>query len=232
VSRFQDLDTLRTFYLGGSSGGPSLFEAWEQGGARGDSVTPSTYCAAYRSWMRGKLMRLLEGSEGALLSLGCGNAVIEAELRQCGCAVVAVDILPEAVTLARSKGVPAVVADASTWEPPHRAWDLVYADGLLGHLYDADQHALPSLERFGSWLRENNGSLVVSNDMPPDSREVKPADAVPGFYWLSASYIVTELENAGLVVTAVDEFAYDRPLSGKRTRAVVTAKSSTQCAAQ
>ncbi len=75
---------LEQFYLSSADGHESLFHVWENGGSRGDSVTPSTYDEAYRSWMTDRLAAELDRTEGGLLSLGCGNAAVEAEMTQRG----------------------------------------------------------------------------------------------------------------------------------------------------
>src|SRR5262249_41459744 len=73
------------FYLHRSADGGSIFDVWERGGAIGDSITPSTYDGGYRSWMRFLLHSQL-GAPGTrtLVSIGCGNAMIEAELGRRG----------------------------------------------------------------------------------------------------------------------------------------------------
>jgi hypothetical protein len=69
---------LEQFYLSHQGGERNLFQIWEGGGARGDSVTPSTYSTEYRTWMVEKLSGELERHHAkGLLSLGCGNAIEE-----------------------------------------------------------------------------------------------------------------------------------------------------------
>lgn len=221
----QDLEALRRFYVNDALGGQSLFDIWERGEAWGDSITPTTYSASYRAWILAKLERCLAEAGGdRLLGVGCGNAVIEAELRARGRSVLAIDVLPEAVDIALRKGVDAKVADASTWEPPHRQWHVIYADGFLGHLYDPGTECEPILRRLGGWLEPRRGVLVISNDAAAsDAGDVQPADGVHGFHWLSASYIARRLERVGYEVREREKFVYERPFSGPRRRAVVTA---------
>jgi protein-L-isoaspartate O-methyltransferase len=132
-----DLELLKNFYLGEEPEVETLFDMWERGEARDDSITPSAFCPEYRAWMVQRIHRLLHTTGGRdVLSVGCGNGFIEAELHKAGLSVLAIDVMPVAVRLARRKGVNAVVGDARRWRPPHEHWDLIYADGLLGHLIE------------------------------------------------------------------------------------------------
>jgi 2-polyprenyl-3-methyl-5-hydroxy-6-metoxy-1,4-benzoquinol methylase len=216
---------LENFYLKNCDGKSSLFEIWEDGGARGDSVTPSTYSPMYRSWMCGKLIAELRRTGGALLSIGCGNAAVEAELVRQGFSVLAIDALAEAVASARRKGVDALCADIYQWEP-ERTWPVVYMDGVLGHLYDPQHGLHPALERVRSWMEPTPGgaaALVSSNDSTKNGDPAEKAPGVDGFYWLSASYLRTQALESGFSESWTEEFRYQRPVSGERVRAVMVA---------
>lgn len=221
-----DVNRVRDFYISNESAAPNLFEIWEKGEARGDSVTPSVYSAAYRRWMRDKVIAAMRscGSD-RLLSLGSGNAAVERELLDQGYPVLAVDILPEAVDIARSKGIDAIVADVFTWEP-EPAWSVIYADGLFGHLYTENHSLVRIFTQLRSWLTAagSPGTLIVSNDGPNNSEPVQPAHGVPGFYWLSGTYLRDQALAAGFDEVTMESFLYRRPLSGERSRAVVTAQ--------
>lgn len=218
-------EDLTNFYLKNAGGDANLFEIWEEGGARGDSVTPSTYSAEYRKWMTDRLIAELEKTGGGLLSLGCGNAAVEAEVVRRGFRVLAVDAMQEAVVLAKGKGVDAVCADIYQWAPDE-SWSVVYMDGLLGHLYDSKRGLLPILERVQSWLTPADGAdratLIASNDAPKDGSEAQKAPGVDGFHWLSCSYMHDQALMAGFESVATDEFCYERPISGERVRAVIS----------
>ncbi|MET8997212.1 methyltransferase domain-containing protein [Amycolatopsis sp. NPDC004169] len=216
-----DIEGLRAFY--DSAVGESIFDVWERGGARGDSITPSTFSDSYRAHI-GAVLRDRLGAPGSasLLSIGCGNAVVEAELARAGYEVLAVDALDEAVRLAEGKGLRAVKADVATWEPGRR-WDVVYADGLLGHLYDAEAGLQPILTRVRSWLAGPRGTLVVSNDAPKCGLDAEPAPGVPGFHWLSNGLLEAEAKRAGFDEVSSSAFVYERPISGPRERAIVVA---------
>jgi SAM-dependent methyltransferase len=220
-------DDLTMFYLGDRPGEANVFEIWESGGSRGDSVTPSTYSAAYRDWMCDKLVAELERNGGGLLSLGCGNAAVEARVVRQGYRVLAIDAMAEAVALARAKGVDARCADIYQWTPDE-PWSVIYIDGVLGHLYDPRAGLVPILRRIRTWLVSRGGSssgvatLIASNDAPSSGGGVQKAPGVNGFYWLSAQYMREEVLRAGFGSSVTGEFRYRRPVSGERVRSIVS----------
>jgi hypothetical protein len=228
------LRSVEDFYLHRDAHGGSVFDVWERGEAVGDSITPSTYDSAYRSWMRFLLHALLGApGERTLVSVGCGNAMIEAELDRRGHRVIAVDVLHEAVQLARAKGVDATRADVMTWTPPVAGPLIVYADGLLGHLYQAAEGTLPVLPVIHSWLADRPGSaLLISNDESRRARAVEPASGVPGFHWFSDGYLGEQCRLAGFSDVDSTRYIYLRPISGPRNRVVMIARCPTVPAPQ
>jgi hypothetical protein len=218
-----DLLSLRGFYLSDGDGRRSIFHVWESGGAVGDSVTPSTYSPSYQRWMEELLRKHLDGAaRPGLLSVGCGNAMIEAAVHAAGYRVLGVDALAEAVGLAMDKGIEAVQADVLTWTPPPGPWTVVYADGLLGHLYEPEHGLQPALHRFRSWLPAG-GAMVISNDSPRTAVDTEKHPAVPGFTWLSGRYLQQQVEAAGFHEVSCTLFTYQRPVTGPRERVIVTA---------
>ncbi|WP_328666318.1 hypothetical protein OG905_04635 [Streptomyces sp. NBC_00322] len=220
------INDLMRFYLPRRDGEPNLFEIWERGEARGDSVTPSTYSSAYRGWMHDKLVAAMKDhGTSQLLSLGSGNAAVESDIVHGGYRVLAVDAMPEAVAMARAKGVDALQGDVTTWSP-EGDWPVIYMDGLLGHLYTAEHGLSPLLSRIRSWLSTSatgRGTLIASNDSTQDGSSVQPAPGVDGFHWLSGEYMREEALTAGFSEVTTEAFIYERPLSGERARAVITA---------
>jgi SAM-dependent methyltransferase len=225
--RAKNEDDLIRFYLAKNTEKASLFHVWEDGGSRGDSVTPSTYSAEYRTWMANKLVSELDRNGGGLLSLGCGNAAVEADIVHRGYRVLAIDAMPDAVELAREKGVDAVRADIYQWAP-EGTWAVIYIDGVLGHLYDPVTGLVPVLSRIRSWLApkldsaSGKATLVASNDAPNDGSGVQQAPGVDGFRWLSGEFIKDQTIAAGFDRAETGEFRYRRPLSGERVRTIVT----------
>jgi SAM-dependent methyltransferase len=214
---------LRSFYLTGSDE-QSLFHEWEHGTPRGDSTTPSICSPTYRWWILEHLRNALNRDrKNLLLSLGAGNAFVERVLCREGYPVLAVDALSDAVALARQAGVPAILHNLYSWDTPTEYWDVVYADGLLGHLHDGHDGAHVALSLMRTWLRPGSGTIVISNDAPKTDEEVQPSSNVPGFYWLSDRWIASELKRAGFRRISTASISYRRPLSGSRTRAIITA---------
>jgi SAM-dependent methyltransferase len=214
---------LRSFYLTGSEE-QSLFDEWERGIPRGDSTTPSISSPTYRWWILEHLRNAVNRDrKNLLLSLGCGNAFVERALCREGYPVFAVDALEEAVELARRAGVPSICANLYNWDAPRDYWDVIYADGLLGHLHDGHDGAHVALRLLHSWLKAPGGTVVISNDSPKTDEPVQQSANVPGFYWLSDRWIAGELKRAGFTRISTASIDYRRPLSGLRTRAIITA---------
>jgi SAM-dependent methyltransferase len=212
---------LRSFYLTGNE--ESLFDEWERGIPRGDSTTPSISSLTYRWWILEHLRNAVNRDrKNLLLSLGCGNAFVERVLCREGYPVFAVDALEEAVGLARRAGVPSICANLYNWDAPRDYWDVIYADGLLGHLHDGHDGAHVALRLLHGWLKPG-GTVVISNDSPKTDEPVQQSSNVPGFYWLSDRWIAAELKRAGFTRVSTASIDYRRPLSGLRTRAIITA---------
>lgn len=217
------IQAVRDYYLRDNDGEPSIYHIWEDGSGRGDVTTPAQSSPEYRQWMGDTLRRLLaESDDPGLLSLGCGNAKIEAGIAADGIRVLGVDALEQAVELARAKGVDAIRADVLSWTPPPGPWTVIYADGILGHLYDRESGVRHVIERFRSWLPEG-GVLVISNDPPRTDDEVQEHVDLP-YFFLSRSYLHSQIEPCGFRSVTSDVFTYQKPLSGPRDRIVVTAR--------
>ncbi|MCX5143868.1 MULTISPECIES: class I SAM-dependent methyltransferase [unclassified Streptomyces] len=218
---------LINFYTADGPDSPSIFEVWENGGSRNDSVTPSTYSPEYRDFMSDRLIAELERNGGGLLSLGCGNAAVEACVAERGFRVLAVDAMEDAVTLARAKGLDAICADIYRWEPDE-PFSVIYIDGVLGHLLDEQDGLNPILKRIRGWLApqpdslSGRAALVASNDAPGEDRAFEKAPKVNGFHWLSADYMKDQAIAAGFETAETAEFRYVRPISGERVRAIMT----------
>jgi SAM-dependent methyltransferase len=213
---------LRSFYLTGNEE-QSIFDEWEHGIARGDSTTPSVSSPTYRWWILEHLRNALNRDrKHLLLSVGSGNAFVERVLCREGYPVLAVDALDHAVQLARQAGVPAINRNLYTWETEQEYWDVLYADGLLGHLHDGQDGAHIALSLFHSWVKPG-GTIVISNDSPKTDAPVQQSSNVPGFYWLSDHWIADELKRAGFARVSTASITYRRPVSGLRTRAIITA---------
>ncbi len=229
-ARNAELDKLRhnaemvKFYSEKRHGGRSLLQWWDTEEAVGDSITPSTYLLDYRETVMATMAKLLHSRTPAqILSIGCGNGYVESELSSSGHDVRAIDLVPEAVELARRRGVQATVADVRSWHPDN-PMDLIYADGVLGHLYDPRSRHLSSLARIGSWLKPE-GYLVASCDSPVEAA-VQEVPQIPNYWWLSDAFLEREILRVKLELMAIQAYSYVRPLSGERKRIIIVASRS------
>ena len=224
MSDTEQVRAVRDYYLHDNDGEPSIYHIWERGAGRGDVTTPATSSAPYQQFM-GDLLRkfLAESPDPGLLSIGCGNAMIEARIAADGYRVLGVDALEDAVKLASAKGVDAVCADVLSWTPPPGPWTVFYADGSLGHLYDPSTGVRNVLKRFQSWMPEGS-VLVLSNDPPRTDAEIQRHPDLR-YYFLSQSYMHRQVEECGFRDVTSTVFTYQKPLSGPRYRIIVTARA-------
>jgi SAM-dependent methyltransferase len=203
----------------------SLYKIWERGEAFNDSITPSIFVPEYRSHVVLKALTLT-GEASNILSLGCGNGFVEGDLVTHGRNVRAVDCLEEAVELARAKGVDAFAGDFFALEPHHfEDIDMVFGDGILGHLFDREEEMKPALNKLASLGLKPGSWLFFSND-PPRDPEVPfaPHEVVPGFWFLSRNYLHASLASFGFDPVESYYFPYRRPVSGLRNRTICIAR--------
>lgn len=202
----------------------SIYQIWETGGSYQDSVTPSTYCRGYREMMLERLVRTIESDRSKrILSVGCGNAFVEAELAQRGFDVYAIDINREAVELAIAKHVHSEQIDFFDLRPDDsEPFDLIYADGFFGHLYNSTFGCRHVFEK-ARQLLSKTGQIVISNDAPPNEDSgVQAHKSVPDFFYLSTRFLKQEGERSGFYASELTDYRYLRPLSGARTRSIAT----------
>jgi SAM-dependent methyltransferase len=226
MSDTDQVRAVREYYVDDEDNGgePSIYHIWEKGAARGNVTTPATSSPPYQQWITDLLRGLLaESPDPRVLSVGCGNGVIEAGLAAGGVRVLGVDAMEPAVELAKAKGVDAVCADILTWTPPAEPWTVLYADGSLGHLYDPETGLQRALQRFKSWLPEGS-VLVVSNDPPwnDDAELEKHPDLA--YWFLSRSYMEQQARECGFRDVASNVFIFEKPETGPRDRIVVTGR--------
>jgi SAM-dependent methyltransferase len=218
------VDLIRQYYETPRNGSDTVFSIWERGEAYLDSVTPSTWDPAYRAWIANLIEDTIGRNPAArVLSVGCGNAFVESDLTRRGYDLLAIDICPGAVALARRKGVSAAEADVNAWQPG-RSFNLIYCDGVVGHLFQKDDGCQRVLRRLRSWLDPAFGSLLVSNDTSLTGQDIQEHPAVQNFFLFSSGYLEHQLAGAGFQAMSSTIYTYLRPLSGKRSRAVILAR--------
>ncbi|WP_031072272.1 class I SAM-dependent methyltransferase [Streptomyces sp. NRRL S-118] len=220
----QDLGAVRDYYTAqrsASTDQESIYAIWERGEAFNDSVTPSTYVPEYRSHMLLKLVSLT-GDDARVFSLGCGNGFVEGDLAALGRTVRAIDFNEEAVELTRRKGVDAFTADYYELDAAELAGvEAVYADGFLGHLFDAEDELRPALRKLEGLGLASGTTLVFSNDAPFSADAAfEPHHRVQDFWFLSKDYLQRSLESAGFSSVESYYFPYLRPISGLRNRTI------------
>jgi SAM-dependent methyltransferase len=223
----QNLDSVRDYYcttrpVGGAD--LTIYEIWERGGAFNDSITPSAYVPEYRAHIAGKILGLAGDTE-TVFSIGCGNGFVEADLAAAGRPVRAMDYNAEAVELTRRKGVEAFTADFFELTTDDlRGARLLYADGLLGHLFDPVHEVGPALAKLAALTPRPGTRLVLSNDAPADpTAPFAPHQHVDGFWFVAKDYLAERLAAFGFETTESYYFPYHRPLSGSRNRTICVA---------
>ncbi|MBV9823125.1 MAG: methyltransferase domain-containing protein [Actinobacteria bacterium] len=217
---------VREYYIDDDSNGaePSIYHIWEKGGGRGNVTTPATSSPPYREWIVGLLRGLLaDSAEPRMLSIGCGNGMVEAIVAGDGTRVLAVDAMEPAIELARARGLDAVCADVLSWTPPSEPWTMLFADGSLGHLYDSETGLQHVLSRFRSWLPEGS-LLVLSNDPPWTGDDEVQRHRDLAYWFLSQSYLEAQVAEAGFSDVRSEVFSFVKPETGPRDRIVVIAR--------
>lgn len=225
----QSLRGIQDYYCSPRPYGPgskSIYEIWENGGAFNDSITPSTYVPEYRAHI-GDAIRALTTEGSQVFSLGCGNGFVEGDLVRSGRNVRAIDCNDEAVRLTRSKGVDAFKADYFTLSPADVVrTDLLYADGLLGHLFDAQRRLAPAFSKLTSLSLRRGAYLIFSNDSPSNPEaDFSAHQHVKDFWFISKSYLGSSLTSYGFAVHETYYFPYLRPVSGPRNRTICIASA-------
>lgn len=227
-SILQDLQEIEEYYCSLREVGDSklsIYDIWEQSSAFNNSITPASYCADYRSHIALKLSSLT-ANQACIFSIGCGNGFVEKELINLKHRVKAVDCNQKAVHLTRQKGVDAFVADFFKLTTAHfQDVDLVYTDGLIGHLFHPQKELELTLKKFKDLNLKSGTYIVISNDAPQDpNADFAPHDQVSGFWFISKHYLEKSLASYGFTIISNYYFPYLRPLSGIRNRTICIAQ--------
>lgn len=205
-------------------GQPSLFDRWEAG-EHTALPPPLAVCdARYRAMIARVLGRHRAGGR-RLVSIGAGNGTVEAELAAEGWDVLATDPAASALRICRAKGLTAkpfeLMADALDGR-----FDVIYCDGVMGHLWHAESAAVPAwiaLARLG----RRDSLCLVSNDLSDDDKTASftvRASTSASFYRPPPSWFGRDARATGLW-SVESERTYDYTRSGvARRREIVVAR--------
>lgn len=101
---------------------------------------------------------------------------------------------------------------------------MIYADGVLGHLFDEKDMLKEFENRISSRTIKTGTILLISNDSPSDTSLLfQRHDSLSTFWFLSPKYIEGRLQQCGFDVIEKYHFPYMRPVSGLRNRTICVA---------
>lgn len=204
-------------------GQPSLFERWEAGAATDLPAPLAVRDGAYRS----EVVRIIGRYRSAgsrLVSIGAGNGCLEAALAQEGWEVLATDPAVNALRICRAKGL-ATARFALLADPPIGPFDVIYCDGVMGHLWDSRFVSIPAWSALAA-LGHRHSICVVSNDLSDDDQTARFAvRTAPGaaFYRPPAGWYASDASSTGLwAVESEQLYSYVRAGAARRREILVT----------
>jgi SAM-dependent methyltransferase len=205
----------------------SIYDAWEDERPYRHWATPAVTDRVYRHHVAGLIRDAIVNRPAArILSVGCGNAFVEGLLAAEGFDIHAVDLHERSVLIARRRGVQAEVGDIMSWTPQTTEYDLIFIDGVLGHLYDPDSPTLVlALSRMRKWMAAD-GVMIIANDICGEDERVVPSTTGIQFYRFSQEFLVESLAFAELIFRSVETYHYGQA-DWKRDRLLVTAEGRT-----
>jgi SAM-dependent methyltransferase len=205
--------------------GESYFARWE----RGERTSPPAPLAIRSRHYRALIVRLLQrfglSSECRIISLGAGNGFAEVALTHAGFDVLATDLSDVALSFCEAKRLKVLRIDVQASFPSDLGtFDALYADGLLGHIYDRTGHA-PSFWVRASSILISDGILLLSNDLSDHDEHADwtvAADPNASFFrpprnWFAADATASRLWR----LVWSDVLTYRRPGRGLRRRELV-----------
>lgn len=201
--------------------GKSRFQLWEEGKNIGASVTPSTFDKEYLKEIVSTIVEIIKPiTKPKILSLGCGNAFIEAELLKLGYDILATDVSKQALEFANKKGLKTKYFDAIEPVPLEDKFDLIMSDGVIGHLADKNS-SISSFLNNSKNILNIGGVIFIANDTPTKRLSVQKHDGFSHIYWFSASYFKKQLKDSGFKSIKSKYLEYFRPNYGQRKRVLV-----------
>lgn len=179
-------------------GEPSLFDLWEVGADAALPAPLGVRDAAYRAKVVGILAAFRNDSR-RLVSVGAGNGHVEAMLARDGWEVLATDPASCALAICRDKGLSTARFELLVDSPPDR-FDVIYCDGVMGHLWDPRSASIPAWRALAG-LGRCGSVCLVSNDLSDDDRSSRFAvrgSATAAFYRPPARWYGCEATATGL----------------------------------
>jgi hypothetical protein len=154
------------------------------------------------SHYRSRLLKVFETAEvpgRRVISIGAGNGCMEAELMAAGWDVLATDIADSALAHCQAKGL--ATAKVSLGEESNvGTFDVIYCDGVLGHLWEPGKGVAGALEELGQF--GHTGSIcITSNDLSDDDDHSDFAvrgSPTAAFYRPPAGHFGVEATETGL----------------------------------
>ena len=215
-------------YDGGEpAGGENLFAAWESGSTSHIPAPLSVRRPRYRRVIVYLAMRYASRFKRRILSVGAGNGFTELALTEAGFSVLATDRSPVAVEYCRRKGLMASQFDFPGGPmPAEDPFDVLYCDGMLGHLWLPQQGLAVVWSRFAQ-LGTKDAVLILSNDLA--ERDGEPDFEVFGqptarFFRPSAGWFAADARASGSWVCEVSRVLHYKRPKGRRRREVLVLK--------
>jgi hypothetical protein len=209
------------------AGEPSLFDRWEVGSVETVQPPLAVHDPAYRSLVV-ELLAPYRTSGAQLVGVGSGNGYGERALAGAGWAVLATDPAESALRLCRAKGLATVRFELLSGDTPPGAFDAIYCDGVLGHLWDPANGSGPAWEALAA-IGRPGAICLVSNDLSDDDNEprfVVRASTNAAFYRPPAGRYAAEALTTGRWSLEFERlYRYDRA-GVIRRREIVVARLS------
>lgn len=214
------LEQIKKFYETPVQNGKTRLEIWDKEQCINNSMTPSVAYPEYRAKLVAQLDKLLEHSyEKKILSLGAGNAFIENELSVHYKNILVTDVCESALQLARNKGLIARLLDVSknfALEFKTEKVDLLFSEGLVGHVFD-EQLSVKEFLRNGREILAERGIIFIGNEVPTNGHELQLL-ARANYYFTSAQFLEQALLDAGFTNIHSLLVPYERPGEGTQHR--------------
>lgn len=183
------------------SGEESLFLKWENGEPTALQAPLSVKRPLYRRLVVGILRRYAPTARARVVSIGAGNGFTEAAIAAAGYDVVATDRSDIALRLCERKGLAVAKYEFPDEPPAHlRGFDIVYGDGVLGHLW---QDAVGCQEFWVTATKfcKREAWMLLSNDLS-ETDDVPTfrvrADPDARFFRPPAGWLARDAEASGL----------------------------------